>query len=322
MLKTGSVDISVIIICSEPRRTALFKELMVSFRQVLERMGRSHEVLVVDDGAGATFAQAVLEVRETWPAVSLLRFRRTFGTSVALDAAVERTRGRYVIVSTWYLQVDPEGLTEMVRRLDEGMDYVAVRREPRCDGTLGRIQSWLFNAYTRRLTGMDVRDLNCAFRAFRREVLEEIALHGDLFRFLSILALRRGFRVVEIPLRHLREEGTKGVIHPGLYVRRFLDILSLFFLVKFTNKPLRFFGLAGLSFAGIGSVICVWMAWLRIFDDKGLAEKPLLILGLFLIILGFIIGSIGLIGEIIIFTQGRSLRDYHIDEVIGREDEA
>ncbi|MSR74018.1 MAG: glycosyltransferase [Planctomycetes bacterium] len=317
-MNSAPVDISIIIISAEPRKTALFKELMASFRKVLERIGRTHEVIVVDDGAGSTFAQAVLEVRAEWPVVSLLRFRRTFGTSVALDAAVERTRGRYVIVSTWYLQVDPEGIAEMVRRLDEGVDYVAVRREPRCDGTLGRIQSWLFNAYTRRLTGMDVRDLNCSFRAFRREVLEEIALHGDLFRFLSILAMRRGFRVVEIPLQHLREEGSRGVLHPGLYVRRFLDILSLFFLVKFTNKPLRFFGLAGLGFAGIGSAICIWMAWLRIFDDKGLTEKPLLILGLFLVILGFIIGSIGLIGEIIIFTQGRSLRDYHIDEVIGR----
>ncbi len=317
----GPVDISVVIICAEPRKLEQFAELMRAVRTELESLGRSHEVLVVDDGAGASFAAQVLEMRAEWPCITLLRFRRTFGGSVALDAAVDHARGRYIVVSTWYLQVDLHGIHEMVRLLDSGTDYVAARREPRVDGLLGRFQSWLFNAYTRRMTGIEVRDLNCTLRAFRREVVEEISLHGDLFRFMSILAIRRGFRFKEIPLPHLREEGSRGLLHPGLYVRRFLDIISLFFLVKFTNKPLRFFGLAGLVFGTIGIGICAYMAWLRIFHDLGLTERPLLILGLFLVVLGVIVGSIGLIGEIIIFTQGRSLRDYHIDEIHGGGEE-
>jgi glycosyltransferase involved in cell wall biosynthesis len=314
-MSVGPCDISVVIICAEARKQAQFAALMQALRKEMDALGRSFEVLVVDDGAGASFAAQVLELREQWPAIRLLRFRRTFGGSVALDAAVDHARGRYIIVSPWYQQVDLHGLHEMVRLLDSGTDYVAVRREPRIDGVLSRLQSWLFNAYTRRMTGINVRDLNCTLRAFRREVLEEIALHGDLFRFMSILAIRRGFRFAEIPLAHVHEEGSKGLLHPGLYVRRFLDIVSLFFLVKFTNKPLRFFGLAGLVFGSAGVGICAYMAWLRIFYNLGLTERPLLILGLFLVVLGVIVGSIGLIGEIIIFTQGRSLRDYHIDEI-------
>jgi glycosyltransferase involved in cell wall biosynthesis len=319
----AELDLSLVILVSDPRPDpAVLRATIDAWRPVLEGSGRSHEVIVVDDGHGGELAQAAASARGEWPAVRILQFRRRFGESVALDAAVEHARGRYIATTTWYVQVDPAGLLEAMRRLDAGADFVAGRRTDRVDGAMARLPSFLFNAYTRWLTGVRLHDLNCTFRAFRREIAQELHVHGDLFRFLSVLAVQRGFRVEEIPLRHLREEGRPIFFSPGAYVRRFLDILSLFFLIKFTHKPLRFFGLLGVGFGSVGAVICLWMLHVRFIQNQALADKPLLVLGIFLVVLGFIVAGIGLIGEIIIFTQGRSLRDYHVDRIIEGPEEA
>ncbi len=314
--------ISLLVIVSGPAPDIeTFRAAMARWREELERLGKTYEVLVVDDGIGGAFANAALELRSHWQKIRFVQFRRHFGESVALDAAVEKARGKYLVTTTWYLQVDPRGLPMAVVRLEAGIEFVAGRRTPRVDGLGARLQSWLFNAYTRRLTNVSLHDLNCSFRAFRRDVADELHFHGDLYRFLSILAVQKGFRVEELSLPHLREEGRALLFHPGAWARRFLDILSLFFLMKFTHKPLRFFGLLGFAFFFVGLAISLWMLYVRIVKNQPLADKPLLVLGIFLIVLGFIVGSIGLIGEIIIFTQGRNLRDYHVDRVVEGPDE-
>lgn len=312
-----AVDLSLVVLASnEKPDPALFEEMMGLWRTELEELGRSYEVIVVDDGVGDEFIDAARAVRKEWSAVRIVCFRRCFGESVALDTAVDLARGTYVITSTWYTQVDPKALSQAVALLDEGTDFVAFRRYPRVDGVLARFVSWLFNAYTRWITKVKIHDLNCAFRAFKREVVEELHFHGDLFRFISVLAVQKGFRVQEIPVQHVREEGPSTFLRPGLYVRRFLDILALFFLMKFTRKPLRFFGLVGLGFLSIGFAICLWMLYVKLVMGEALSDRPMLVLGIFLVVLGIIVASIGLIGEIIIFTQGRDLRDYHIDRII------
>ncbi|MAG56243.1 MAG: hypothetical protein CMJ83_08135 [Planctomycetes bacterium] len=317
-MSESAIDISLVVLASNDRPAVeLFREMMEVWREKLTAIGRTYEVIVVDDGVGGPFVETVLDLRKSWPAIRLIQFRRTFGESVALDTAVEIARGRYVVTTTWYMQVEPEGLEKCIAILDEGTDFVACRRHPRIDGPGAQVVSWLFNAYTRWITKVKIYDLNCSFRAFRKEVVEELSYHGDLFRFISILAVQKGFRVLEIPLTHLREEGGRStLLHPGVYIRRFLDILSLFFLIKFTRKPLRFFGLVGTGFLAVGLVICLWMAYVRLWLDKPLSDRPMLILGIFMVVLGIIVASIGLIGEIIIFTQGRNLRDYHIDRIV------
>lgn len=312
-----TLDVSLVVMANGERvDVQLFLEMMAAYRTALDATQRTYEVIVVDDGVAGAFAEAAITLRKEWPAIRVIQFRRTFGESISLDMAVEKAHGRYIISSTWYLQVQPDGIGQSIAALDEGFHFVAAVRSPRCDGVLARFQSWLFNAYTRRLTSVPLHDLNCSFRAFRREVVEELRFHGDLFRFLGVLAVQRGFRVKELPLKHLREVGRSAIIHPGSYARRFLDILSLFFLIKFTNKPLRFFGLVGFAFFALGLGISLYMVYLKLVHNLGLAERPMLILGIFLIVLGVIVGSIGLIGEIIIFTQSRNLRDYHIDRIV------
>ncbi len=319
---SADLELSLVVLASnETPDTDLFREMMQVWREELDALGRSYEVLVVDDGVGNEFFEVADELRGDWSAIRIIRFRRCFGESVALDTAVDLAKGRYVVTSTWYLQVERESLRTTVQRLDGGTDFVTVRRHPRVDSVMARLNSWMFNAYTRWLTKVRLHDLNTSFRAFRRDVVEGLHFHGDLFRFIAIFAIHKGFRVEEIPMRHIREEGPSTVLRPGLYVRRFLDILALFFLIKFTRKPLRFFGLVGFGFLSVGLVICLWLAYLKLAFDESLVGRPMLILGVFLVVLGIIVASIGLIGEIIIFTHGRDLRDYHIDRIIESDDD-
>ena len=314
-----AVDVTLVVLASGSKpKVAMTEALIRNYEEALVDLRKSFEVIFVDDGVGGEFLDYVSRLTRDRPNFRGVRFRRSFGESVAIATAVSMARGRFIITTTWYQQVGVDAVREALHLLDAGdYDYVAVRRTRRVDSVLARLQSWAFNSYTRMLTKADIRDLNCSFRAFRREVVHELSFHGDLFRFISILALQKGFRVIEIPVQHEREEGPSTFFNVGLVGRRLLDILSLFFLIKFTKKPLRFFGMVGLIFLILGTAICGFMAWQKLSVDRySLADKPMLVLGVFLVVLGVIVGSIGLIGEIIIFLQGREFRDYHVDRVI------
>jgi glycosyltransferase involved in cell wall biosynthesis len=314
-----AVDVTLVVIASGSKpKVAMTEELIRNYEEALVDLGKSFEVILVDDGIGGEFLDYVSKLTKERPRFRGVRFRRSFGESVAIATAVSMATGRYILTTTWYQQVGVDAVRGALDLLDgKDYDYVAVRRTRRVDSFPARLQSWAFNAYTRFLTKADIRDLNCSFRAFRRGVVHELSFHGDLFRFISILALQKGFRVTEIPVQHEREEGPSTFFNVGLVGRRLLDILSLFFLIKFTKKPLRFFGMVGLVFFVIGTVICGFMAYQKLsLKNYSLADKPMLVLGVFLVVLGVIVGSIGLIGEIIIFLQGREFRDYHVDRVI------
>jgi glycosyltransferase involved in cell wall biosynthesis len=312
-------DVTLVVLSSGAKPfVALTEEMLRSYGEALSDLGKSTEVILVDDGVGGDYLALIERLSARSEAVRGVKFRRAFGESAGIATAVDLARGRLIITTTWYEQVGVDAVRRAIRLLEEeDCDYVAVRRSDRIDSKAAQLQSWAFNAYTRFLTKADIHDLNCAFRAFRKEVVEELTFHGDLFRFISIFAIQRGFRVVEIEAPHLREEGPGTFLNPGLYLRRFLDILSLFFLIKFTKKPLRFFGLVGVVFFALGSAVCLYMLSLKFrAKPESLADKPALVLGVFLVVLGIITASIGLIGEIIIFLQAKEHRDYHVEKVV------
>jgi glycosyltransferase involved in cell wall biosynthesis len=312
-------EVTLVVLASGGKpKTAMTEEMLRNYEGALLDLGKSFEVILVDDGVAGEFLGYVEKVTRERPNFRGIRFRRGFGESVGIATAVSMARGRYIITTTWYQQVGVDAVRGALELLEsKDYDYVAVRRTRRVDSALARLQSWAFNTYTRILTKADLHDLNCSFRAFRREVVAELSYHGDLFRFLSILAIQKGFRVIEIPVQHEREEGPSTFFNVGLIGRRLLDILSLFFLIKFTKKPLRFFGMVGALFLLLGVAICAFMAYQKLSrTDYSLADKPMLVLGVFLVVLGVIVGSIGLIGEIIIFLQGREFRDYHVDRIV------
>jgi hypothetical protein len=178
------------------------------------------------------------------------------------------------------------------------------------------MQNSLFNSLLRLSTDLKIHDAGCSARAFTKEVIDEIQLYGDLHRFFPVMAHRQGFHVTEIDVTQAERDTNVRVYSPGLYVRRLLDLLTIFFLVKFTKKPLRFFGLVGTTLFSLGVVSSLYLIVERLFFAVPLADRPALFLSSLLIVLGVQIIAIGLIGEIIIFTHAKDLKEYRIDKII------
>lgn len=295
---------------------ARVREVATRLGAELDRLGRTWECIFVFDGVrGAAWADAARLNEEAPNRIRVLSFQQPFGESVCLSAGFEKARGAVVVTSPQYVQVDPRELEPMLAALAGNADFVSPWRHPRVDPWLNRLQSSAFNWFVRRMIKMKFHDLNCYFRAFRRQVLEEVVLYGDMYRFLPVIAVRQGFRVIELKVRHQEEWGGAGFFGLGVYARRFLDIVAMLFLTRFTLKPLRFFGsLGGVIFAVGAAMLAVQLAQ-YVIAGTGLYQRPLFLIGLLLTMLGVQIIGFGLVGEIIIYTQARNLREYKIERI-------
>ena len=173
-----------------------------------------------------------------------------------------------------------------------------------------------FHGLVNFVTGARFHDLGCGARAMRRQVLEEIDLYGDQHRFLPILAMRLGFRVSEVAVRQSAQDRHGRVYRPREYMHHLLDLFSIFFLVRFTKKPLRFFGMLGATTFGVGAVLIAYLGLERLLFGEPLADRPALLLAALLVVLGMQLFALGLLGELIIFTHARGQKDYRVEEVI------
>lgn len=320
-LPDGLVDVTIVVPVQSEE--AEVREVVRALGAELDREGRTWECFFVLDGVAGRARNTIQALRQEYPGrVRSITFKNPFGESVCLSAAVERANGRTIVTSPQYVQVDPFELRAMLAAIDDGADFVTPWRLPRVDPWLNRLQSALFNFVIRQIIRAQFHDLNCYFRAIRRKVLEDVTVYGDMYRFLPVIAFRQGYRVVEVPVRHLKEWGTTGFFGVGIYARRFLDVLAVMFLTKFTLKPLRFFGVVGGAFGLVGLALCAWLTVQKYLYDVGLTGKPLLLLGVLLLVLGVQIVGFGLVGEIIIFSQARNLKEYRIERIYGRDDES
>jgi Glycosyl transferase family 2 len=312
-----SVAVTVVVPVQSP--DAEVRAVAQALGNELDREGRTYEIIFIFDGVQGSAYKAAQELRREHAdrpgLIKIISFKSPFGESVCLSAAFERSSGRYLLTSPQYVQIDPLEVGPMLAALDGGADFVIPWRHPRVDPVLNRIQSAFFNWVIRRIIRGQFRDLNCYFRALRREVLEDISIYGDMYRFLPVMAFRHGFKVVELPVRHLKEWGRAGFFGLGVYVRRFLDILAVMFLTKFTLKPLRFFGTLGGLLMLIGGGICSYLAIDKLVYHQAIADRPLTLLGVLLVVLGVQIVGFGLVGEIIIFSQARNLKEYRVERL-------
>ncbi len=287
--------------------------------EAMQALGRTWEAILVYSGvSGACWEEGLALQSSSHQQVRTIQLHKPFGEAVCLSSAFHHARGRWILTSPQYIQVDPSSLAALFERADDGADFVASWRSPRVDAWLNRLQSNLFNAFLRRLVGTRFHDVNCTLRLMRREVLEQMTIYGTMYRYLPAIAHHRGFRVDEVRVRHVAEvAGGAGWHGPGVYLRRALDILGVVFLTKFTHKPLRFFGaLGGLSMLGGGIVAVVQVAlWFSLDDMQGLYQRPLFLLGVLAFVLGVQIVGFGLVGEIMIFTQARNVREYRIEQI-------
>jgi glycosyltransferase involved in cell wall biosynthesis len=310
----SALDVTVVVPIQSPE--AEVREVLEALGAELDREAKSWEVVFVFDGVAGRAWNVVEELRaEHAGRVKTIAFKNHFGDSVCLAAALEIALGRIVVTSPQYVQIDPVEIRPMLQAMESGADFVTPWRSPRVDPWLNRLQSSSFNWVIRRIIGMQFHDLNCHFRAIRREVLADVAIYGDQYRFLPVTAHRQGYRVVEVRVRHIKEWGQAGFFGVGVYLRRFLDILAVMFLTNFTLKPLRFFGTVGGLFFLCGAGISAYLAVQKLLHGTGVSGSPLLLLGVVLMVLGVQVIGIGLLGEIVIYTQARNLKEYRVERI-------
>jgi glycosyltransferase involved in cell wall biosynthesis len=290
--------------------------------EVLQPLGKPFEIIYVDDGSRDTTPQIIRDLCASDTRIQMIQFRKNFGKSAALSAGFNAARGDIIITMDGDLQDVPSEIPKLLQKLDEDTDLVSGWKHPRNDPVTKRIPSSVFNAVVRRLTGITIHDFNCGFKAYRAEVTDEIPLYGELHRYIPVLAHNRGFRVTETKVRHRGRRYGHSKFGGTRFARGFFDLITVLFLTQYTLRPLHFFGWFGVSTFSLGFVINAYLAILW-FMGQPIGTRPLLTLGVLLMIIGGQFLVFGLLAEMIASTTHRSA-GYSIRRHIGAhvDDEA
>lgn len=305
--------ISVLIPVGE--RHADARELLGEYLPELDALGTPYELIIVLDGPQPDFAEQLQSLLSGGLRATVVRLSKTFGESIALMAGFEQAAGNILLTLPAYFQIEAAGIRALLSGLDEA-DVVTARRWPRAGGWFERMRRDAFHAMVAWVSRQRYNDLGCRARAMRRRVLEEISLYGDQHHFLSVLADRQGFRVREIDVRQSPKDRFTGRYRNREYAHRALDIFTIFFLVRFTKKPLRFFGMVGVTTFLVGLLFLLYLTVDRLGFHHPLAGRPALLLSSLLVVLGLQVFALGLLGELIIFTHARGIKDYQVEKVI------
>ena len=307
-----AVEISVLVPVLDEAETV--EELARQVAEVLDGEGRSFEIVFVDDGSRDGTPQRVKAAREADPRVKFVWLRRNFGKAAALSAGFDHCRGAIVITMDGDLQDDPTEIPRFLQAMEEGdLDLVSGWKRRRKDPVSKRWPSKLFNGVTRMLAQVDLHDFNCGFKAYRREVLEQIAIYGELHRYIPVLASRKGFTIGEIQVHHHpRRHGVSKYGWDRLY-KGLLDLITVLFITKYTRRPLHLFGMSGLLFLSLGFGINSYLAVLW-FLGEPLSNRPLLLLGVLMMVMGIQVLTTGLLGEMITLKNFRRSDSYSIKE--------
>lgn len=309
-----SIDVSLVITLSE--RVFEMEELYLAFNAQMQVLNKQAEFIFVQNISFQEGWDKLREMVRRYDNCRAIRVRDVFTESDCLTMGFENVRGKYIVTVPIYYQVDPIDIGALLKPLEDGdVDLTVAARIQRKDSWLNQIESRIYNSIIRKMTNISTHDLGSGVIAMKAEVAKSMDIYGELFRFIPILADRKGYNIKEVLMHHLSRRKKTGIYAFGAYMRRFLDILTIFFLMKFTKKPLRFFGLIGASCFFMALVTGVSLTIDKI-GGHAIGNRPLLVLCALLAVLGIQLFSIGLIGEIIIFTHAKEMKEYYIEEII------
>jgi dolichol-phosphate mannosyltransferase len=293
----GPRSISVVVPVHDEERSValLFEELQAA----LQPLDRPWEVIFVDDGSTDGSFAALTRLHAQNDEVCVVRLRRNFGKAAALQAGFLQARGEIVITIDGDLQDDPAEIPRLLAKLEEGFDLVSGWKTKRQDSWRRRTLSKIFNFTAGRMSGLRLHDMNCGFKAYRAEVVRGLRLYGELHRFIPVLAHYRGYRIAELPVNHRPRSHGRSRYGVERYLRGFFDLLSVSFLGRYGHRPLHLFGGLGLLLGLSGTVILIYLTALKI-AGHAIGQRPLLILGVLLVVVGLQLLSLGLLSEMII----------------------
>ncbi len=283
--------------------------LYMKLTEVMDSIGETYELVFVDDGSKDNTFKVLSDIYEHDRRVNLIRLRRNFGQTPALKAGFDFARGEVIISMDGDLQHDPEEIPKFLEKIEEGYDLVSGWRYARRDHWLMRqIPSRTANWLMAKLSGVDLHDFGTTFKAYRREILQEIQLYGELHRFIPALASTTGARIVEVPIENLQRKAGRSNYGIGRTIRVFLDLVMVKFLLDYSTRPLQFFGLLGLAGTGTGLLLGAYVLFKKLYYHMSVMAEhgPLLLLSIALLVSGIQFVSMGLLGEIMARTYYES----------------
>ena len=279
-------------------------ELVDRIRSVCDGAGFSFNVWFVDDGSNDDSWDVIETMHERDARFAGLKLRRNYGKSAALALGFERADGKYVVTMDGDLQDDPAEIPGLIALLETGYDLVSGWKKKRHDPFTKTVPSRFFNFVTRRITGIPLHDFNCGLKAYRREVVKSVRLHGELHRYIPLLAAWQGYtRITEKVVQHHSRKHGRTKFGLERYLRGFLDLLTVSFMTRFASRPMHFLGSLGtLAFIG-GILISLWISYDKMIHGNPIGDRPLLLLGVMLILVGVQMFSVGLIGQMIVLPR-------------------
>jgi glycosyltransferase involved in cell wall biosynthesis len=288
--------ISVVVpVHNEERSVAL---LLDELDSALQPLGTPWEAVFVDDGSTDGSYAALTRLHAGRDNLTVVRLRRNFGKAAALAAGFGQARGDVIVTIDGDLQDDPAEIPRLLVKLEEGYDLVSGWKSHRRDPLLRRVLSRLFNGVAGWVSGVRLHDINCGLKAYRADVVRGLRLYGELHRFIPVLAHHRGYRIAELPVNHRPREHGRSRYGLERYLRGFLDLLTVSFIGRYRQRPLHLFGGLGLALSATGTGILIYLTVVKALGHA-IGGRPLLILGVLLVVVGIQVFSLGLITELI-----------------------
>lgn len=309
--KTVLISIVIPLLNEEDSLKELSKKLKI---HLMDSAGEKWEVIFIDDGSTDKSFKILTEINNEDKRFKAVRFRRNYGKAAALSVGFSRAKGNVIITMDADLQDDPAEVPNLVGKLKEGYDLVSGWKKKRYDPFSKTFPSKVFNWMCSVAGGIKLHDFNCGLKAYRKEVAKSVSLYGEMHRFIPILAHHDGFKVTELVVQHHPRKYGKSKFGPYRMVKGFLDLITVTFITRFMKKPMHFFGAIGilLFFTGLGLDVYLSIKWL--LNETYLTNRPLLFLGIALIIVGVQSISMGLIGEMLV--KNNEKRNYSIREYL------
>ena len=317
------MDISVVIpfLNEEPNLQPLCEEIANS----VNPLGKKYEIILVDDGSTDNGVQLLSDLRKKIPQIKVVQFRRNFGQTAAMAAGLDYASGDIVVTMDADRQNDPADIPKLVEKIDEGYDLVCGWRFDRQDTFLSRkLPSMLANRLISKITDVKLHDYGCTLKAMRKEVAKSITLYGEMHRFIPAVASQMGVKIAEVKVNHRARTAGESKYGISRTFRVILDLITVKFLLRFSARPLHFFGMPGLFLGGVGFVTLMYLTIMRLFFDMPLSDRPLLMFAIMLIVVGVQFILFGLIGEMQTRTyyESQDKPIYHVRDTIGMNEKS
>ena len=273
-------------------------------KEIIENIPRTtYEIIFIDDGSTDNSYTVIEELARKDSNIKPIRFRTNFGKAAALQAGFDKAQGEIIFTMDADLQDDPKEIPRFLEKINEGYDLVSGWKKKRKDPITKRWPSKFFNLITSMVFHLRLHDYNCGYKAYRKETAKSLNIYGELYRYIPAIVWSKGFSVTEIVVTHHKRRFGRSKYGASRLIRGFLDLLTVTMITKYRRSPLYLFGASGLIISLIGFIIGVWLAVNKIFFGMSLSNRPLLFLSILLIVVGVQLISLGLLGEMIVYSS-------------------